>query len=98
MCALQGKLPNQGDNLVAFATAPRSLRVEWWTDPKTHPTFGCCDDNKFSVGDVFIAEVFVTYAICRNRVDLFGLGEGELFRCDLDLESWRHLVRLLDTS
>lgn len=99
MCALQGKLPGQdGDTRVAFATAPRALLREWWDNPSSHPTWGCCGPNKFSVGDVYFAEVAVTYSVCRNRAVMFSLDEGEFFRCDLDVEAYEHLAMLLDTS
>ena len=40
-------------------------------------------DRRFSVGDVFFAELFVAYSICVNGADLFLLEAGELFTCDL---------------
>ena len=48
LCAVQGKLPNQGSPQISFATAPKDLKVEWWEDPANNPVmgkwtpFGCC--------------------------------------------------------
>lgn len=98
MCALQGWLPRQGYNVIAFATAPRDMQLEWWTDSTSHPayTYPClgawCDPEGFTIGDVLFAEVAVTYALCRNRADLFELDEEELFMCDLDTDAYRDLA------
>jgi hypothetical protein len=62
LCAVQGKLPNQGSRQISFATAPKDLMVGWWEDPQNNPimgkwiAFGCCAPDRFSVADVFFAE------------------------------------------
>ena len=54
LCALQGKLPAQGEPRIAFATAPASLQLEWWERPSSHPTYPCdsqgwCNPAGFTV-------------------------------------------------
>ena len=95
LCALQGKLPAQGSRQVAFATAPRDLRLQWWDEPTTHPTFNCCDEDTFSVGDVYIAEAAVAFMLCSNRARLFQLAAGEFFECVLDEQAYAKLARKL---
>ena len=52
LCAVRGKLPNQGSSQISFATAPKDLEVGWWEDPANNPIlgkwtpFGCCDPNR----------------------------------------------------
>ena len=99
MCALQGLLPGQGTRRISFATAPADLRLEWWENPSTHPTFPCrdgrCDPNGFTVGDVFFAEVAITYLVCANRASLFSLAAGDFFTCELDERAFNNLNSLL---
>ena len=68
MCALQGRLPGQGMRLIAFATPPRELQQAWWDAPSTHPTYPChedgwCDPNKYTLGDVYFAEVMAAFTV-----------------------------------
>ena len=103
LCAITGKLPGQESPKISFATAPKDLKLEWWTDPgRTHPTYPCrgdwCDPNGFSVGDVYFAEVAVTSTICRNRGALFDLEVGELFECDLDREAYARMAAALQAA
>lgn len=103
LCALTGRLPGQGARpLLAFATAPRELQLQWWEEPSTHPTFPCvpgraCDPSGFTVGDVFFAEVAVAYTVCANRDALFELNAGELFECELDARAYRELAEQIRT-
>ena len=96
LCALQGKLPGQGTTQIAFATAPKELRLEWWEKPSTHPTYPCngrfCDPSGFTVGDVFFAEVAVAYALCKNRASLLRLAAGVFFECTLDEAAFHELA------
>ena len=103
MCALQGLLPGQGAPRVAFATAPRDLRLEWWSDPATHPTFPCdadgrCDPKKYFLGDVYFAEVFVAFTVCSNRAELLALAAGDFFECALDKRAYHALARRFQES
>ena len=102
LCALTGRLPGQGGKQVAFATAPKDLRLQWWEDPATHPTWPCngerCDPNRFTVGDVFYAEVMIAYTVCANRARLFELDQGELFECDVSEDAYRGFVERLRSS
>jgi len=90
LCAVNGKLPGQGLPQISFATAPKDLQPQWWTDPGNNPifgkwiAFGCCDPMRFSVADVYYAELFVAYKVCANGAEIFNLEVGELFTCDLD--------------
>ncbi|KAL1521408.1 hypothetical protein AB1Y20_021072 [Prymnesium parvum] len=104
LCAVQGKLPSQGSNQVSFATAPRDLKAEWWEDPANNPIlgkwlpFGCCGADRFTVADVYFAELFVMYSICVNGADIFTLDAGELFTCDLGDGSNYKLLQAKFTS
>jgi len=103
MCALTGKLPGQGSSRISFATAPRDLKPEWWTNPGgTHPTYPCrgnwCDPNGFTVGDVYFAELAITTTLCRNREELYALDVGEFWECDLDETAWRSFTSRLMNS
>ena len=97
LCALQGLLPDQGSKQIAFATAPKDLKLRWWEDPGSHPTYPCsgnyCDPNGFSVGDVYFAEIATAYAICSNREEMFALKAGELWTCDLDKKAYAEFVK-----
>lgn len=44
--------------------------------------------RRFTVGDVFFAELFVLYSICINGAKIFTLEVGELFTCELGDGSW----------
>ena len=63
----------------------------WFTDPSTHPTFTPRWDG-YSLGDVFFAELCVTFTLCANRGDLFRLEVGETFECEMDRAAFDHLV------
>ena len=99
LCALQGLLPGQGGKRVSFATAPRELKLEWWMEPSTHPTFPCrdgwCDPDGFTVGDVYFSEVAVVYKVCANRASLFALAAGDFFECQLDRAAFDQLASML---
>ena len=79
-----------------------SLLLQWWRDPESHPTFPCkngrCDPNKFTVGDVFFAEVFVAYTVCSNGASLFELQHGQAFVCELDIGAYYDLAQRLQDS
>lgn len=103
LCALSGRLPGQGSARVSFATAPRDLNLEWWTNPGgTHPTYPCrgnwCDPNGFTVGDVHFAEMAIITTICRNREELYALDAGENWVCDFDAAAWRSFKSRLMAS
>ena len=58
-----------------------------------------CLCHRFSVGDVFFAELFVAYSICENGADLFALEAGELFTCDLgDGSAYNELAAKFQSS
>jgi len=103
MCALTGKLPGQGSSRISFATAPKSMQLQWWTDPgATRPTYPCegswCDPNGYTVGDVFFAEMAISTTLCRNRAQLYRLRVGEFFVCDLDEDSYYNWAKVLLAS
>ena len=90
-CALRGKLPGQDGRKVSFASAPKDVQVEWWKDPDTHPTYKPNWDG-YALGDVFFAELCVTFMLCKNRKTLFSLEVGETMECDINTEGFEHLV------
>jgi len=91
MCAINGKLPGQKAREVSFASAPKDVPQIWWDDPGTHPTFTPNWDG-YALGDVFFAELAVTYALCANRHRLFELEVGETFECEKDEAGFEHLI------
>lgn len=92
MCAIHGRLPGQDGMKVSFATAPKDLELVWWTDPAgTHPTYKPFQ-NGYELGDVFFAEMAVTFTLCKNRAALFRLEVGETYNCDFDLDGWKLLT------
>lgn len=91
LCAIRGKLPGQDAAKISFASAPRDLELKWWTDVNTHPTYAPKPDG-YALGDVFFAELCVTFTICKNRGDLFRLDVGETFVCDMDPAGWNLLT------
>ena len=93
MCAINGKLPGQDRRKVSFASAPKDVQVIWWKDPSTHPTYSPRWDG-YTLGDVFFAELAVTYALCANRARIFELEVGETFECVKDENGFRHLVEM----
>jgi len=94
MCAIHGRLPGQDGSKMSFATAPNELNLMWWNDHDTHPTYSPVYGG-FSLGDVFFAEVAVTFTLCTNRGHLFELEVGEIFECQFDQAGWVHLTRKL---
>lgn len=91
MCALSGKLPGQDGRKVSFASAPKDVKAEWFHNPDLHPTFRPNFDG-YSLGDVYFAELCVTFTLCANRADLFKLEVGETFVCEKDQAAFDHLV------
>lgn len=91
LCALSGKLPGQDGNKVSFASAPKDVSPVWFHDSDTHPTYKPRLDG-YSLGDVYFAELCVTFALCANRGDLFNLEVGETFVCQRDKRAFDHLV------
>ncbi len=79
-CAVQGALPGQqGNTMMHFATAPKTLRIEEWGSQN-----GFKGWNSYRIKDVFYAEVCILSQICRNGAQLFQIERGEAFYCDLD--------------
>jgi hypothetical protein len=95
-CATRGRLPGQRGRELHFASAPRDLdwagyedagrTGSWWMEPHW---------QTFAVSDVFFAEVAMLNLLCANSQDLFGVGVGDTFTCDVDPEGLPELRRLL---
>eukprot|EP00966_Prymnesium_polylepis_P098606 2283453-Prymnesium_polylepis.2 len=99
MCAATGKLPGQAGSLIHFASAPKDLELHEWVQPSSWPCrHGSCPEGKYSVGDVFFAEVAVFRMICRNAGELFRVEVGERMTCDVDVSAYNELARLLLAS
>ena len=106
LCALQGRLPGQGSSIVSFATAPSELQLRWWENASSYPTWPCekkagggCDPQRYTLADVFMVEVMLTWVLCANRERLTTLGVGEPFECERDDgERFRGLVGIVTFS
>jgi len=92
LCAVQGRLPGQAGRLLHFATAPKELQLHEWEHPTSWPCEnGRCPTGKYSVGDVFFAEIAVFRWICRNTATLFQVDSGVMMECDMDMSAFHHL-------
>ena len=92
MCALHGRLPGQDGIKISFASAPKDLEPIWWNYPGTHPTYTPVHGG-YALGDVFFAEMAVTFSLCSNRGALFRLEVGETFECNFYTAGWERLSR-----
>lgn len=98
LCAARGKLPGQQGRGIMFATAPKALSIEEWRVPNSWPCHHGCPQGKYSVGDVYYAELVVYRQICRSAPQLFEVGRGEEMQCDVDSEAFAELAELLMRS
>ena len=98
MCAVRGLLNWQGDGSIAFARAPKTM----WLDG--YPPFGHCsgwtdapcnDQIGFANDDIFYLEVCLFSQVCKNNAAMFQLEVGENFFCDLDVDGFNNLKRIL---
>ena len=96
MCAINGLLPGQQGRTIHFATAPKDLGLGQWYQPDSWPCqdWGC-PDGKFSVGDVFFAEVCIAHRICQNGADIFNVDAGQTMSCDIDQNAFNQLASQL---
>ena len=94
VCAIHGKLPGQDGKKIHFATPPSHLDTRVWLRPDSWPCDkqGECPKGKFSVGDVFVAEVCIIDSLCRNTRTIFDLQRGESFECDYDPAAYSKLA------
>ena len=78
LCAASGRLPGQGSRKIHFADAPKSL--------DTHNDFweGGQWEARYAVGDVFYLEVCMLSQVCKNAHELFTVGVGAYFECELE--------------
>jgi hypothetical protein len=98
MCAVRGLLNWQGGGNIAFARAPKTM----WLDG--YPPFGHCsgwtdapcnDQIGFANDDIFYLEVCLFSQVCKNNAQMFQLEVGENFFCDLDVDGFNNLKRIL---
>ena len=92
-----GRLPGQRSPSIIFATPPSALDA---TGPR--PLGKCggyspqgCGNWAYSNDDIFFLEVCMYTKICRNADDLFRVKAEETFHCDVSVEGFRELQRIL---
>ena len=98
MCALQGKLPGQSSKTIRFAKAPRSLKLEEFWQPPAGCVSGDCITQSYAVSDVFYVEACLISRVCTNRDQLFKLGVGQDFVCELDRKAYGRLPAIAARS
>ena len=60
---------------------------------------GPCRQGEYGSDEVYYAEIAIFRAICANAGDLFTVGPGESFRCDVDVDAFnRFAARLMATD
>ena len=97
LCAVLGQLPGQGlSKALRYATKPTSLDIKEWRAPQSYP----CDsgkscEGKYTVGDIYFAEVCILQRVCRNTQAMFEAAEGDLVVCDYDAEAFAAFAREL---
>ena len=92
-CALNGALPGQHGRTLQFSIAPKDLDVGIFDHPLD--CVGGCGSG-YAVSDVYYAEVCVVSHVCKNRDELFRLGYGDPFVCDLDEHAFGQLREWLE--
>ena len=85
-------LPGQRGKTLQFSIAPKDLDVHIFEDPGS--CVGGCGSG-YAISDVYFAEVCVVSHVCHNRDELFTLGYGDHFECDLDEGAFSELQRWL---
>ena len=97
-CAVKGLLHGQGaGRQMRFSIAPNALDLTLFHNPPRGCVNGDCRQG-YAVSDVYYVEVCVLSHICANRDELFTLGVGDLFTCNLDEAAFRELRRMLSSS
>lgn len=96
VCAITGKLPGQDGQLLRFANDPKQLQLDEWEHPNSWPCKdGQCPTDRYSVGDVFFAELAIFRWLCRNAGTLLEVDRGRTTICALDPDAFRSLVQHL---
>ena len=98
MCAIHGKLPGQNTRALRFAKAPGSLVIEEFWRPPAGCVNGACDEYHYAVSDVFYVEACLISFICSNRDQLFEVGVGVDFVCDLDADAYARLQEVAQAT
>ena len=65
---------------------------------RRYPCESGCPQGKYSVGDVFFAELTVYRYICRNADELFRVGVGEVLSCEVDAHAFHNFVSRMVAS
>lgn len=101
LCAATGKLPGQSGKTMRFAIAPKNLRLSEWERP-THclqAVSGPCKPGEYGSNEIYYAEVAIFRAICANAGELFTVGPGDPFKCDVDVDAFNAFAeRLMATD
>mmetsp|Transcript_3848 Transcript_3848/g.8094 ORF Transcript_3848/g.8094 Transcript_3848/m.8094 type:complete len:91 (+) Transcript_3848:2-274(+) len=73
--------------------------MDTWYNPTSWPCAdGECPEGKYSVGDVFFAEICVLNQICTNGDELFHLDKGQPFNCHLSRSAYDSFAQNLQQS
>ena len=96
-CAAMGMLPGQTSATIIFAQPPNSLDAEG-----DRPLAQCggyspqgCGKHAYSNDDIFFLEVCMYSKICAYNWELFQLGPGDWFHCQISEEGFRELQAYL---
>ena len=96
-CAAMGKLPGQQTATIIFAKAPNSLDAAGG-----RPLGRCggyspqgCGRQAYSNDDIYFLEVCMFSKICANNWELFQLGPGDWFHCQISETGFRELQSYL---
>jgi hypothetical protein len=89
VCAARGRLPQQRGKQLHFATPPYSLTVDLYHDTAlayrvAHTYWPEPHARHFAATDVLFAQIAILNLLCANRNELFRIGRGQPFSCDLE--------------
>jgi hypothetical protein len=90
MCAARGWLPGQMSRAIRFAYRPAELRPEYIGACTGWAPAGCGEEGYASY-DIFFLETCMYATLCTNSDELFQLGVGETFKCELSREGFEQL-------
>ena len=97
LCAAMGMLPGQQSPTIIFAKAPSELDYLG-----NRPLGRCggyspngCGKHAYSNDDIYFLEICMFSKICENNFDLFTLGAGEWFHCQVSQKGFRELQAYL---
>ena len=77
---------------------PTSLKLEEFWQPPAGCVSGDCITQSYAVSDVFYVEACLISRVCTNRDQLFKLGVGQDFVCELDRKAYGRLPAIAARS